>query len=70
MNTRPGGNTFYEEAEIRPPLGLVTVGQPSLHCRGSDRGIEMQQVDLVGSLGLVLLITALTVLGYRINHVV
>ena len=28
----------------------------------------MQQVDLVGSLGLVLLITALTVLGYRINH--
>ena len=30
----------------------------------------MQQIDLAGSLGLVLLITALTVLGYRINHVV
>ena len=69
-NIRPGANTFYEEAEIRPCLGLVTVWQPSLHWRGSDRGIEVQQVDLVGSLGLVLLITALTVLGYRINHVV
>ena len=69
-NTHPGANTFYEEAEIRQCLGLVTVLQPSLHWRCSDRGIEMQQVDLVGSLGLVLLITALTVLGYRINHVV
>ena len=69
-NIRPGANTFYEAAGNRPCLGLVTVLQPSLHWRGSDRGIEVQQVDLVGSLGLVLLITALTVLGYRINHVV
>ena len=69
-NIRHGANTFYEEVEICSCLGLVTVWQPSLHWRGSDRGIEVQQVDLVGSLGLVLLITALTVLGYRINHVV
>ena len=50
--------------------GLVTVCQPSLHWAGRDRWIEMQQVDFVGSLGLVLLIAALTVLGYRINQVV
>ena len=30
----------------------------------------MAQVDVVGSLGLVLLIAALSVLGYRINHVI
>ena len=30
----------------------------------------MEQVDVMGSLGLVLLIAALTVLGYRINHVI
>ncbi len=30
----------------------------------------MGQVDVVGSLGILLLIAALTVLGYRINHVV
>ena len=69
-NIRHGAKTFYEEVEICSRLGLVTVWQPSLYWRGSDRGIEVQQVDLVGSLGLVLLITALTVLGYRINHVV
>ncbi|QNI41930.1 putative conserved membrane protein [Synechococcus sp. A15-28] len=48
----------------------MTVRQLSVHWQGRDRGFEMQQVDLVGSLGLVLLISALTVLGYRINHVV
>lgn len=30
----------------------------------------MEQMDFVGSLGLVLLIAALTILGYRINHVI
>ena len=30
----------------------------------------MGNVDVVGSLGLALLIAALTVLGYRINHVI
>ena len=30
----------------------------------------MGQVDVAGSLGLVLLIAALTVIGYRINHVI
>ena len=30
----------------------------------------MEQVDVMGSLGLVLLIAALTVIGYRINHVI
>ena len=29
----------------------------------------MEQVDVVGSLGILLLITALTILGYRNNHV-
>ena len=33
-------------------------------------GGVMAQVDVVGSLGLVLLIAALSVLGYRINHVI
>jgi|TARA_X000000950_G_scaffold45474_2_gene51725 hypothetical protein len=63
-------NTFCEEAAIRRYSALVTVRQLSVHWQGRDRGFEMQQVDLVGSLGLVLLISALTVLGYRINHVV
>jgi len=63
-------NTFCKEAAIRRYSSLVTVRQPSVHWRGRDWGFEMQQVDLVGSLGLVLLISALTVLGYRINHVV
>ena len=30
----------------------------------------MEQVDVMGSLGLVLLIAALTLIGYRINHVI
>jgi len=30
----------------------------------------MGQVDVAGSLGLVLLIAALTLISYRINHVV
>ena len=34
------------------------------------REVTMGQVDVAGSLGLLLLISALTVLGYRINHVI